>query len=83
MNTMTDNFSKNSTDTSAISMSPVKPEKKKNKYLYGWKLYVNYGQRWEYELFEEIYAGYKENWKAYRDNCDYPTRWSRGRILND
>ena len=23
-----------------------------NKFLYGWKFYVNYGQGWEYEIFE-------------------------------
>ena len=53
-----------------------------NKYLYGWKLYVNYGQGWEYETFEETYATYKENRRLYRENCNYPQRWSRGRELN-
>ena len=53
-----------------------------NKYLYGWKLYVNYGYGWEYEAFEETYKGYLINKRAYRDNCSYPQRWSRGRELN-
>ena len=29
-----------------------------NKFLYGWKLSVNYGQGWEYETFEETYKAY-------------------------
>jgi len=62
---------------------PVKT-KKPTKYIYGWKLYVNYGygDGWEYETFEETRAGYQENRKAYRENCQYPQRWSRGRELN-
>lgn len=53
-----------------------------NKYLYGWKLYVNYGQGWEYETFEETKQGYLENKKAYRENCPYPQRWVQARELN-
>ena len=53
-----------------------------NKWLYGWKLYVNYGSGWEYETFEATFKEYKENRKAYRDNCPYPQKWSRGRELN-
>jgi len=54
-----------------------------NKYLYGWKLYVDYGQGWEYETFEETRAGMLENRKAYRENCpQYPQKWSRGRESN-
>ena len=59
---------------------PKKP--KNNKYLYGWKLYVNYGGGWEYEQFEATRAEMKENRKAYRENCPYPQRWSRGRETN-
>ena len=55
---------------------------KVNKYLYGWKLYVNYGQGWEYETFEESYKAYREQRKAYQENCSYPCRWSQGRELN-
>lgn len=55
---------------------------KNNKFLYGWKLYVNYGQGWEYEIFEETFKGYKENKKAYAENCTYPQKWSRGRETN-
>lgn len=43
---------------------------------------TNSRQGWEYEIFEETYQGYKENRKAYRQNCDYPQRWTRGRELN-
>lgn len=55
---------------------------KNNKYLYGWVCYVNYGQGWEYETFEETFRGYKTQIKAYRENCPYPTRWSKGRTEN-
>jgi hypothetical protein len=57
--------------------------KKVNKYLYGWKLYVNYGQGWEYEIFEETYHGYLENRRLYRENCKYPQKWTKARELND
>lgn len=52
------------------------------KYLYGWKLYVNYGAGWEYETFEEKRKWYLENKRLYDENCPYPTKWSRGRELN-
>jgi len=55
---------------------------KNNKYLYGWKCYVNYGQGWEYECFEPTWKGYQVNRKAYRDNCSYPVKWSLGRESN-
>ena len=55
---------------------------KTNKWLYGWKLYVDYGGGWEYETFETTWAGYKANRKAYRENCNYPQKWSEGRELN-
>ena len=60
------------------------PETKKrvNKWLYGWKLYVNYGQGWEYETFELTRAEMKENRKAYRESCRYPQKWTRGREIN-
>jgi len=57
-------------------------KKKINKFLYGWKLYVNYGQGWEYETFEATFKGYKENAKMYRENCKYPQKWTRGREEN-
>ena len=53
-----------------------------NKYMYGWKFYINYGQGWEYEIFEETYKGMKENRKAYLENCQYPLKISKGRELN-
>ncbi len=56
---------------------------KKNKFLYVWKLWINYGQGWENECIEETYTGYIENRRAYRENCpQYPQRWTRARILN-
>ena len=56
--------------------------KKINKYLYGWKLYVNYGSGWEYETFERTYKGYRENKKQYQQNCPYPRKWTYGRESN-
>ena len=56
---------------------------KKNKYIYGWKLYVNYGQGWEYETFEETLEAFKTNKRLYQENCPYPQRWCRGRELNN
>jgi len=56
---------------------------KTNKFLYGWKFYVNYGQGWEYEIFEETRKGMVENRRAYQENCPYPLRISRGRETND
>ena len=53
-----------------------------NKYLYGWKLSVNYGQGWEYEFFAETNKMYKENKKSYAENCTYPQRWRRAREIN-
>jgi hypothetical protein len=53
-----------------------------NKWLYGWKLYVNYGSGWEYETFEYTRWGYKINAKAYKLNCNYPQKWVTGRELN-
>ena len=55
---------------------------KVNKYIYGWKLYVNYGSGWEYEIFEDTREMYRANRKAYRENCKYPQRWTRGREPN-
>jgi hypothetical protein len=53
------------------------------KYLYGWKLYVDYGQGWKFETFEDTITGYRKNKKAYRENCLYPQKWVKGRALND
>lgn len=55
---------------------------KPNKWLYGWKLYVNYGSGPEYECFEYTYFGYLNNKRAYRQNCDSPHEWKQGRELN-
>ena len=56
--------------------------RKINKYLYGWKFYVNYGQGWEYEAFETTFTGMRKNRKAYRENCPHPLKISQGRELN-
>lgn len=57
--------------------------KKKNKFLYGWKLYVNYGNGYEYETFEDNFKSYRENKKLYAENCQYPQKWINGRELNN
>ena len=53
-----------------------------NKYVYGWKFYVDYGQGWEYENFEDNIKDMRENRRAYRLNCPYPLKISRGREPN-
>ena len=53
-----------------------------NKYIYGFKLEVDYGQGWEYETFETVYSSYKENRRLYKENCKYPQRWTKARELN-
>ena len=55
----------------------------KTKYIYGWKIYVNYGQGWEYELFETTWKECKAHLREYRENCpQYLVKCSRGRELN-
>lgn len=56
--------------------------KKPTKYLYGWKLYVNYGQGWEYEVFELTWREAKARAKEYRENCRYSVKLSQGREVN-
>ena len=53
-----------------------------NKWLYGWKFYLNYGRGWEYEIVEETWEGMKVNARAYRENCNYPLKINRGREIN-
>jgi len=53
-----------------------------NKWIYGWKFYVNYGAGWEYETFEETRKKMIENRRQYRENCRFPLKISRGRELN-
>lgn len=53
-----------------------------NKYLYGWKLLVNYGQGWEYECFYTSFKEARKEVKTYRENCSYPVKLSQGRELN-
>lgn len=56
---------------------------KQNKYIYGYKIYINYGQGWEYELFEDTWKEAKERRNEYRLNCpQYPIKISHWRELN-
>ena len=57
---------------------------KNNKYLYGWKISVNYGygHGWEVECFEEDYTQAKLNLRLYRKNMHYPVRMTQGREEN-
>ena len=57
--------------------------KKKNKYIYGWALYVNYGAGWEYETFEYTRPEMRQRLKEYRENCpQYAVKCGRRRELN-
>lgn len=57
--------------------------KKDNKYIYGYKLYINYGQGWEYELFEESLREIKQRSKEYRENApQYARKIVSGREPN-
>ncbi len=53
-----------------------------NKYLYGWRFYCDYGQGWEYEIFEETRVGMLVNRMAYLENSPYPLKITRGRESN-
>lgn len=57
--------------------------KKINKYLYGYKFYVNYGQGYEYEGFCLNRRELKEMIKDYSVNCpQYSIKYNAGRELN-
>ena len=54
-----------------------------NKYVYGWKILVNYGQGWEYETFEDSWKETRGRLAEYRANCpQYPVKAVRGRESN-
>lgn len=54
-----------------------------NRYLYGWRIMVNYGQGWEYEIFEEIWREARARLAEYRANCpQYPVKAVRSREPN-
>ena len=53
-----------------------------NKYIYGYALYVNYGQGWEYEVFEETWKEIKQRQREYNENCNYPTKIGKRREPN-
>ena len=45
-----------------------------------WRLYVDYGGGWEYELTEYSRADIKKRLKEYAENCpQYPTKVCKGR----
>ncbi len=58
---------------------------KKNKYLYGWNLWVDYGSGWEvgcsYLKPEETYADVKRDAKGYLET-GAAVRITKTRILN-
>ena len=58
--------------------------KRINKYLYGYKLYVNYGygHGWEYEIFETSRTAILDRKREYLDNCSYPVKITKGRESN-
>jgi hypothetical protein len=56
---------------------------KQNKFLYGWKILVNYGQGWEWETWEDSWKEAKARLREYRENApQYPVKATRGRIIN-
>lgn len=58
-------------------------EKKQNKYIYGYKLFVNYGYGYEYETWENTLKEAKTQARCYRENCpQYPVKIGKGRELN-
>jgi hypothetical protein len=40
-----------------------------NKYLYVWKLWMNYGQGWEDEVWEDTRTEINQRAREYRENC--------------
>jgi hypothetical protein len=57
--------------------------KRPNKYLYGWKIWVNYGQGWEYECFERTWKEAKAQLATYRANVPgIQIKATRGREQN-
>ena len=48
-----------------------------------WGLYVNYGYGYEEEIIEDTYIGYKENKKAYKENCNEPQKWIKKRVKKE
>ena len=59
--------------------------KKPNKYLYGWKLLVDYneGGGWEYECFELTWKDAQAQLRAYQENCPrYSVKLVKGRETN-
>lgn len=55
---------------------------KVNKFLYVWKLWVNYGQGWEHETTETTRKAFLENRRIYRQECRYPQKWTQAREPN-
>lgn len=41
-----------------------------------YRLFVNYGQGWEYEVNEETRVEIRKRAKEYRENCSYPVKWT-------
>lgn len=68
-----------------VSLNTLFIMKKKNKYLYGWNLWTNYGSGWEigcaYLKPEETYADVKRDAKRYRE-AGAAVRITETRILN-
>jgi len=58
--------------------------KKQNKFLYGFRVSVNYGAGFEYVYFSESLKVAKEIAKDYRRNSpEYPVKLSKAREIND
>jgi hypothetical protein len=53
-----------------------------NKFKTVYKILVNYGQGWEYEIGEETYKEARQRLTEYRENCNYPVKLVIGKELN-
>ena len=56
-----------------------------NKYLYGYRIYIDYGYGYEYELFELTHQDMKNQVKDYRKNAGHvikAIKVTRGREIN-
>ena len=45
-----------------------------------WQIHVDYGQGFEHEVTEFSFKAFRENMKAYRENCNYPVKNIRRRM---
>lgn len=58
-----------------------KPRMYKRKTKDEYRLYVNYGEGWEYEIAEDTISMIISQARTYRENCpQYPVKWRCHRV---